>query len=207
MKKKALGELVFQSYRNCGLAETVAFLDRLKEFGFRNATRGGVSIGIEDLHIPGEKATLLQDAIRARRAFPARVRDRQHHQRRALQQSHRHLDPREQRRRRRHGQDHARVAGRLQPVFMMFDSGSRGSRDQIRQLAGMRGLMAKPQKKLTGGIGEIIENPIKSNFREGLSVLEYFISTHGAVRVWPTRRSRRPTPATSRVVWWTWRRT
>ncbi len=63
---------------------------------------------------------------------------------------------------------------------MMFDSGSRGSRDQIRQLAGMRGLMAKPQKKLTGGIGEIIESPIKSNFREGLSVLEYFISTHGA---------------------------
>src|SRR5207253_1650931 len=61
-----------------------------------------------------------------------------------------------------------------------FDSGSRGSRDQIRQLAGMRGLMAKPQKKLTGGIGEIIESPIKSNFREGLSVLEYFISTHGA---------------------------
>ncbi|MEP6574306.1 MAG: hypothetical protein ABJD11_16510, partial [Gemmatimonadota bacterium] len=62
----------------------------------------------------------------------------------------------------------------------MFDSGSRGSRDQIRQLAGMRGLMAKPQKKLTGGIGEIIESPIKSNFREGLTVLEYFISTHGA---------------------------
>ncbi|MDZ7632688.1 MAG: hypothetical protein U5K74_15435 [Gemmatimonadaceae bacterium] len=66
------------------------------------------------------------------------------------------------------------------PVFMMFDSGARGSRDQIRQLAGMRGLMAKPQKKLTGGIGEIIESPIKSNFREGLSVHEYFISTHGA---------------------------
>ncbi len=70
--------------------------------------------------------------------------------------------------------------GGFNPVFMMFDSGSRGSRDQIRQLAGMRGLMAKPQKKLTGGIGEIIESPISSNFREGLSVLEYFISTHGA---------------------------
>jgi DNA-directed RNA polymerase subunit beta' len=66
------------------------------------------------------------------------------------------------------------------PIYMMFDSGARGSRDQIRQLAGMRGLMAKPQKKLTGGIGEIIESPIRSNFREGLSVLEYFISTHGA---------------------------
>src|SRR3989337_2130378 len=70
--------------------------------------------------------------------------------------------------------------GGFNPVFMMFDSGSRGSRDQIRQLAGMRGLMAKPQKKLTGGIGEVIESPIQSNFREGLTVLEYFISTHGA---------------------------
>src|SRR5437762_10687349 len=66
------------------------------------------------------------------------------------------------------------------PVFMMMTSGARGNRDQMRQLAGMRGLMAKPQKKLTGGIGEIIESPIKSNFREGLTVLEYFISTHGA---------------------------
>jgi DNA-directed RNA polymerase subunit beta' len=70
--------------------------------------------------------------------------------------------------------------GGFNPVWLMYDSGSRGSRDQIRQLAGMRGLMAKPQKKLTGGIGEVIESPIKSNFREGLTVLEYFISTHGA---------------------------
>jgi DNA-directed RNA polymerase subunit beta' len=74
----------------------------------------------------------------------------------------------------------AQSRGGFNPVYMMFDSGSRGSRDQIRQLAGMRGLMAKPQKKLTGGIGEIIESPILSNFREGLTVLEYFISTHGA---------------------------
>ncbi|MEK9505556.1 DNA-directed RNA polymerase subunit beta', partial [Gemmatimonadota bacterium CCK-12] len=66
------------------------------------------------------------------------------------------------------------------PVYMMMTSGARGNRDQMRQLAGMRGLMAKPQKKLTGGIGEIIESPIKSNFREGLTVVEYFISTHGA---------------------------
>src|SRR5512134_3507071 len=66
------------------------------------------------------------------------------------------------------------------PVYMMADSGARGSKEQIRQLAGMRGLMAKPQKKLTGQIGEIIESPILSNFREGLSVMEYFISTHGA---------------------------
>ena len=66
------------------------------------------------------------------------------------------------------------------PVFIMADSGARGSQDQIKQLAGMRGLMAKPKKSMTGSKGEIIENPITSNFREGLSVLEYFISTHGA---------------------------
>ena len=66
------------------------------------------------------------------------------------------------------------------PVFMMADSGARGSQDQIKQLAGMRGLMAKPQKSMKGGVGEIIESPIMSNFKEGLSVFEYFISTHGA---------------------------
>ncbi len=66
------------------------------------------------------------------------------------------------------------------PIYMMANSGSRGSRDQIRQLAGMRGLMAKPQKRITGGIGEIIEMPITANFKEGLTVLQYFISTHGA---------------------------
>src|SRR5690606_8853457 len=73
-----------------------------------------------------------------------------------------------------------RSNGGFNPVFMMMNSGARGNRDQMRQLAGMRGLMAKPQKKLTGGIGEIIESPIKSNFREGLTVVEYFLSTHGA---------------------------
>ena len=66
------------------------------------------------------------------------------------------------------------------PLFMMADSGARGSQDQIKQLAGMRGLMAKPKKSMVGASGEIIENPIKSNFKEGLSVFEYFISTHGA---------------------------
>ncbi len=81
MKKKALGELVFESYRRAGLAATVEFLDRLKDFGFRNATRGGVSIGIEDLHIPAEKETLLREAEIARGAVPARVPDGQHHQR------------------------------------------------------------------------------------------------------------------------------
>ena len=115
MKKKALGELVFESYRRAGLAQTVEFLDRLKDFGFRNATRGGISIGIEDLHIPAEKETLLREA-------EARVERFQ----RAYQTGNiatngerynkvdRHLDPRQQRHRGRDGHSDARVEGRVQ---------------------------------------------------------------------------------------------
>ncbi len=180
MKKKKLGELAFESYRKAGLAETVAFLDRLKEFGFRNATRGGVSIAIEDLEIPAEKETLLDEATarvaRFQKAYQTgNITNGERYNKVIDTWTHANNDIADAMvKRMRESQ------GGFNPVFMMFDSGSRGSRDQIRQLAGMRGLMAKPQKKLTGGIGEIIENPIKSNFREGLSVLEYFSSTHGA---------------------------
>ena len=178
--KGALGDLVFRSFRLAGLEDTTAFLDELKDFGFRNATKAGISIGLDDMEIPVEKQEILgeaqEDVNRFTKAYHRgvisfgerynKVIDAWTHANndvadamvRGLQQS-------------RHG---------FNPIFMMFDSGARGSRDQIRQLAGMRGLMAKPQKKLTGGIGEIIESPIRSNFREGLSVLEYFISTHGA---------------------------
>ena len=180
MKKKALGELVFEAYRQEGLSSTVQFLDRLKEFGFRYATQGGVSIGIEDLEIPVEKNTLLDEAEerveRFQRAYnTGNITNGERYNKVIDTWTHANNDVAD-----------AMVKAMREskngfnPVFMMFDSGSRGSRDQIRQLAGMRGLMAKPQKKLTGGIGEIIESPIKSNFREGLSVLEYFISTHGA---------------------------
>src|SRR5687767_3415684 len=180
MKKKALSELVFEAYRRSGLSGTVAFLDRLKEFGFRYATMGGVSIGVEDLEIPGEKETLLEEAEtrveRFQRAYQTgNITNGERYNKVIDTWTHANNDIAD-----------AMVKAMREskqgfnPVFMMFDSGSRGSRDQIRQLAGMRGLMAKPQKKLTGGIGEIIESPIKSNFREGLSVLEYFISTHGA---------------------------
>ena len=180
MKKKALGELVFESYRRTGLKGTVPFLDRLKEFGFRTATSGGISIGIEDLHIPAEKETLLQEASERVERFQkawmtGNITNGERYNKVIDTWTHANSDI---------ADAMVRAMGKsndgFNPVFMMFDSGSRGSRDQIRQLAGMRGLMAKPQKKLTGGIGEIIESPIKSNFREGLSVLEYFISTHGA---------------------------
>ncbi|MFZ5623637.1 MAG: DNA-directed RNA polymerase subunit beta' [Gemmatimonadota bacterium] len=180
MKKKNLSELVLQSYRRAGLAETVTFLDRLKEFGFRFATYGGVSIGIEDLEIPKEKHELLAEADarvkRFQRAYnTGQITFGERYNKVIDAWTHANNDVAE-------AMINTMRASRggFNPVFMMFDSGSRGSRDQIRQLAGMRGLMAKPQKKLTGGIGEIIESPIKSNFREGLTVLEYFISTHGA---------------------------
>src|SRR6267143_1852467 len=180
MRKKDLSELVFESYRRAGLAPTVQFLDQLKEFGFRYATIGGVSIGVADLEIPTEKSPLLHDAEarveRFQRAYSTgQITFGERYNKVIDAWTHANNDIAE-----------AMVStmrkskGGFNPVFMMYDSGSRGSRDQIRQLAGMRGLMAKPQKKLTGGIGEIIESPIKSNFREGLSVLEYFISTHGA---------------------------
>jgi DNA-directed RNA polymerase subunit beta' len=180
MKKKALGELVFEAYRRCGLRDSVAFLDQLKQFGFRNATRAGVSIGIEDLHIPKEKESLLEEAgtrvERFQKAYSTgNITNGERYNKVIDTWTHANTDIADAMvKAMRESQ------GGFNPVFMMFDSGSRGSRDQIRQLAGMRGLMAKPQKKLTGGIGEIIESPIKSNFREGLSVLEYFISTHGA---------------------------
>src|SRR6266699_703837 len=180
MRKKDLSELVFESYRRAGLSPTVQFLVQLKEFGFRYATMGGVSIGVADLEIPAEKAPLLSDAEarveRFQRAYATgQITFGERYNKVIDAWTHANNDIAE-----------AMVAtmkkskGGFNPVYMMFDSGSRGSRDQIRQLAGMRGLMAKPQKKLTGGIGEIIESPIKSNFPEGLSVLEYFISTHGA---------------------------
>src|SRR5256885_1579708 len=180
MRKKDLSEPVFESYRRGGLASTVQFLDSLKEFGFRYATMGGVSIGVEDLEIPAEKASLLHDAEarveRFQRAYATgQITFGERYNKVIDAWTHANNDIADAM-----VKTMQRSKGGFNPVFMMFDSGSRGSRDQIRQLAGMRGLMAKPQKKLTGGIGEIIESPIKSNFREGLSVLEYFISTHGA---------------------------
>jgi DNA-directed RNA polymerase subunit beta' len=180
MKKKALSDLVLQSYQRAGLSDTVMLLDRLKEFGFRFATFGGISIGIEDLEIPAEKVTLLEEAdkrvARFQKAYnTGQITFGERYNKVIDAWTHANNDVAEAM------VNHLRRSrGGFNPVFMMFDSGSRGSRDQIRQLAGMRGLMAKPQKKLTGGIGEIIESPIKSNFREGLTVLEYFISTHGA---------------------------
>jgi DNA-directed RNA polymerase subunit beta' len=178
--KKELGDLVFACFTEAGLSATTEFLDNLKSFGFRYATLGGISVGIEDLEVPEEKYEILSDADeqvgRFQKAYASgyisngerynKVIDTWTHANNDVADAMvRHLE---------------RSKDGFNPVFMMMTSGARGNRDQMRQLAGMRGLMAKPQKKLTGGIGEIIESPIKSNFREGLTVVEYFISTHGA---------------------------
>ncbi len=180
MKKDALSELVFQAYRKVGLKRTVDFLDDLKELGFRYATWAGITVSVKDMLIPKRKQELL---AKARKEVEKITRD---YKQRAITDGERYnkiIDT----------WTHATsdVANEMfialrkssdgfNPIYMMADSGARGSREQIRQLAGMRGLMAKPQKKITGQIGEIIEAPITSNFREGLTVLEYFISTHGA---------------------------
>ena len=178
--KKELGDLVFQCFTDAGPAATVRFLDHLKDFGFRYATLGGISVGVDDLEVPPQKAEILgkadEEAARFQKAYDAghisngerynKIIDTWTHANNDVANNMvRHLE---------------QSKDGFNPVFMMMISGARGNQDQMRQLAGMRGLMAKPQKKLTGGIGEIIESPIRSNFREGLTVVEYFISTHGA---------------------------
>jgi DNA-directed RNA polymerase subunit beta' len=180
MGKKELGEIIFQSYRNVGLRQTTQFLDALKDFGFRYATLGGISVGLVDLEIPEDKQAILKDAeeevARFTRAYQNGVISNGERYNKVIDTwTHANNDVADAMVKRLE-----RSGSGFNPVYMMMNSGARGNRDQMRQLAGMRGLMAKPQKKLTGGIGEIIESPIKSNFREGLTVLEYFISTHGA---------------------------
>ena len=175
VKKKLIETLIWQCYQVAGHEETVLVLDRLKELGFEYATLSGISIGIVDMIIPHEKETILKDARSQIAEVDAQYRkgiitDGERYNKIIDIWTHATEE----------------ISGvmfqtmefnnnknSLNPVYIMVDSGARGSRQQIRQLAGMRGLMAKPS-------GEIIERPITSNFREGLSVLEYFISTHGA---------------------------
>jgi len=173
--KGKLGELIGNSYKYAGQKKTVVTLDMLKELGFKEATKAGVSIGIDDMIIPPEKNQEIKTAEK-------KIDDVEKQYRKGL------ITPGErynkiidiwtnatdkisnvmlQTLEENQGKDE------FNPVALMVDSGARGNRQQVRQLAGVRGLMAKPN-------GDIIEKPILSNFREGLTVLEYFISTHGA---------------------------
>ena len=180
ISKNDLVKIINQAYLVAGNYKTVEFLDNLKDLGFASATQGGCSISISDVMIPDQKDEIIQSAQN-------KVDDiTDKYNRHILTDGERYnkvIDV----------WTHAtnQVAATMMdglkndgqgfnPVYMMADSGARGSQDQIKQLAGMRGLMAKPKKSMTGGKGEIIESPIISNFKEGLSVLEYFISTHGA---------------------------
>ncbi|MGD8605289.1 MAG: DNA-directed RNA polymerase subunit beta', partial [Anaerolineales bacterium] len=178
--KGKLEEIVSNSYWLYGQWETIQLLDRLKYFGFEYATKAGVTVSIEDLVVPPEKQKMIEQAQKE----VSKIQKR--YERGVITFGERYnqvIDTWT-----RTTNEVAEVMFRnlaaqnkgFNPVYMMADSGARGSKEQIRQLAGMRGLMAKPQKKITGGVGEIIETPVISNFREGLSVQEYFVSTHGA---------------------------
>ena len=187
MGKKELAELVDRSFRALGHSQTVKLLDDLKQVGFRYATRAGVSISIQDMIVPKEKEKLVREAQQQvleveRQAKIGLITESERYNKiidlwtRVTDRiSDLMFDEMKK-------QENAVYQGgeqKFNSIYMMANSGARGSAAQIRQLAGMRGLMAKPQKKLTGGLGEIIETPVISNFREGLTVLEYFISTHG----------------------------
>jgi DNA-directed RNA polymerase subunit beta' len=176
LKKKGLQQLVQKCYLDFGLERTVDMLDALKTTGFTYATRSGLSIGIDDLVIPAEKKGLVSNA----RAEVIKVE--QQYLEGAITHGERYnkiiavwSEVTEKIADAMFGEmaEMDRSGKNFNPVYIMADSGARGSKQQIRQLAGMRGLMAKPS-------GEIIESPITSNFREGLTVQQYFISTHGA---------------------------
>ena len=177
--KGKLAELVFQCFKKAGWADTTRFLDHLKDFGFRYATMGGISVGVDDLEVPREKPEILEKADAETARFLGAYREGvisegERYNKIVDTWTHANNDLADA----MVGQLE-RSKGGFNPVFMMMDSGARGNRDQMRQLAGMRGVMARPQQKFTGARGDIIESPIRSNFREGLTVGEYFISTHG----------------------------
>ncbi len=184
LKKKEISRLINTAFRRCGLRETVIFADKLLQSGFALATRAGLSIAIDDMLIPQQKAEIIRSAEREVKEIEAQYtsglvtqgerynkvvdiwgRAGDHVGKVMMEQ----LATEETQD--RHGQGTRQES--FNSIFMMADSGARGSVAQIRQLAGMRGLMAKPD-------GSIIETPITANFREGLNVLQYFISTHGA---------------------------
>ena len=180
VNKKDLARIVGEVHQKLGTTACMDFLDKLKELGFHHATEGGISIGIDDIIIPPEKGEII---AAAQKVVDGYVRDHRDGVITNRERYNKVID--------KWTQVTNEVRDRMfehlstddqgfNPVYMMNASGARGSADQIKQLAGMRGLMAKPQKKITGGFGEIIEQPIIANFREGLTMLEYFISTHGA---------------------------
>jgi len=184
MDKRALSDLVGDCYLRSGQDGAVEFLENLKQIGFTYATRSGMSISIDDMRVPQLKEELVEKARNEVIEVEKQYRDGlitkgerynkiidiwAHVTEQVSDEMFREMEAEDERLMRGESADSAQ----FNPIFMMADSGARGGIQQIRQLAGMRGLMAKPS-------GEIIETPVTSNFREGLTVLQYFISTHGA---------------------------
>jgi len=184
LKKKEISRLINTSFRKCGLRETVIFADRLLQSGFRLATNAGISVAIDDMLIPSSKERIISEASNKVKEYDKQfmsglVTNQERYNNvvdiwgaagdqvgKAMMDELSHVDVLD-----RNGKTVRQES--FNSIYMMADSGARGSAAQIRQLAGMRGLMAKPD-------GSIIETPITANFREGLNVLQYFISTHGA---------------------------
>ncbi len=179
LTKKALRDIIGYVLKKCGTAATADFLDEIKSLGYNMAFKGGLSFNLDDIIIPKEKSIMVQEGYNSVEEVLNNynmgfiTNNERYNQ---IIDIWTHIN--------------AKLTNTLMSrlssdndgfnsVYMMLDSGARGSKEQIRQLSGMRGLMAKPQKSGASG-SEIIENPILSNFKEGLSVLEYFISTHGA---------------------------
>jgi DNA-directed RNA polymerase subunit beta' len=180
LNKKRLVQIIANVFRRCGNLVTAKFLDDLKTLGFQYATQGGLSVSIGDVIIPREKYEMVAKAQKdvenvESQYYRGFITNGERYNKvidiwtRATSRIAEKLFDSLQ-----HSKDG------FNSLYMMVDSGARGSKEQVRQLAGMRGLMAKPQKSMSGATGELIENPITANFREGLSILEYFISTHGA---------------------------
>ena len=184
MSKKELRILINESYRGAGIKSTVILGDRLKDMGYKYATLSGISISIKDMTIPSRKGEIIERAENEAKNIDDQyisglITDGEKYNKVVDIWSQSTEDVasemiKEMALEEVRGPGNKRVkTNSFNPIYMMSDSGARGSKDQMRQLAGMRGLMAKPS-------GEIIETPITSNFREGLTVLQYFISTHGA---------------------------
>ena len=180
LAKKRLRQIIGLCFRQAGLDKTVEFLDNLKNIGFSYATSGGLSVSIADVLIPEMKKTIISSSqskideiefayqngvISSGERYNKIIDTWSTATNRVADKLYSEL---------------SKAKGGFNTFWMALDSQARGSKEQIRQLAGMRGLMAKPKKSLSGSTGELIENPIISNFKEGLSILEYFISTHGA---------------------------
>ena len=180
LTKKKLTNLIAKIYNKFGNVITAEFLDEMKDMGFYYATKSGISIGIPDVIVPEEKEQIIAEYqrrvdIHHRDHLAGEITDTERYNKvidewsAATEKVAKVLF-----------EKLSKINQGFNPLFVMLDSGARGSKDQIRQLGGMRGLMQKPQKGMTGQPYEMIEHPILSNFREGLSIWEYFLSTHGA---------------------------